>query len=403
MFEMKVLAAFIESRKEYESIRHRVRDLSPLGKATVKAIDEYYAADPAATRVDGELLTAKLKRQFGDVPKHLRDLTDYLTELNAVDVSAVNVAKEVLESEQERIGIALADAILTKNKDMIKTYLSDYDAVLTQAIEETDDIESYTGAHLEEFADIYDDANLIRVAPPALNERLRGGMIRGQHIILAAMPEAGKSLFALNMAAGFIRQGYKVLYVGNEDPLPELILRLLSNLSGVVGDKLFDDTDKVMGKAIQYGYENITFKGLDPGDIGTIDRLMNGKEYDVLIIDQLRHLTAKTENNTQRLEAVAQGARNLARRHNVLVVSVTQAADTARDKLVLNSGDIDGSNIGMPGACDVMVMVGMNDDFYMRDLRKLTLTKNKRGGIHDNFTVAIDRWRSRVKNFGGTQ
>lgn len=403
MFELKVLAALIQSRKEYESIRHRVQDLSPLGRATIKVIDEYYAADPAARSVDLELLTAKLKRQFGDVPKHLRDLTDYLTELTAVDVSAVNVAKEVLESEQERVGIALADAILTKNTDMIQVYLSEYEAVLTQAVEEADDIETYTGADLSEFADLYDEANLIRVAPPALNERLRGGMIRGQHIILAAMPEVGKSLFAINMAAGFIRQGYKVLYIGNEDPLPELIMRLLCNLSGVLQENLFDNKEHVMTKAREYGYDNITFKGLDPGDIGTIDRLMNGKEYDVLIIDQLRNITAKTENNTQRLEAVAVGARNLARRHNVLVVSVTQAAESARDNLILNSGDIDGSNIGMPGACDVMVMVGVNDDFYQRDLRKLTLTKNKRGGIHDSFTVSIDRWRSRVKNFGGTQ
>jgi KaiC/GvpD/RAD55 family RecA-like ATPase len=223
------------------------------------------------------------------------------------------------------------------------------------------------------------------------------------HLLLAAMSEAGKSLFAINMAAGFIRQGYKVLYIGNEDPIVELILRLLSNLSGITGDDLFTKKEEVMSKAVELGYDLITFKGLDPGSIEDIDALLRAGDYDVVVVDQLRNIRAKTENNTLRLEAVATGARNLARRYDVLMISVTQAAESARDRLVLNSGDIDGSNVGMPGACDVMVMVGLNDDYYLRDLRRIAIVKNKRGGIHDNFTVSIDRWHSRVKEYGGRE
>lgn len=400
MYEVKVLSAFMESRKEYEAASSYVRDLSPIGKAVLASITEYYAMDAEASHVDTDVLDAQLTRKFGDVPKHARELRDYLTELYAVDVSAVNVAKEVLDSEKERIGSMLAEAILTKNNDMIATYLSEYEEIYDEVEIEQDIEDSYTGAHLDEFEDMYAEENLIRVAPSALNERLRGGLIRGQHLLLAAMPEAGKSLFAINMTSGFIQQGLRVLYVGNEDPIPELVLRLLSNLSGVTGDELFVKKEMVMERAFERGYALVTFKGLDPGTIEMIDSLLRRDDYDVLIIDQLRNIESRTENNTLRLEAVSKGARNLARRHNVLVVSVTQASESARDTLVLNSGDIDGSNIGMPGACDIMVMIGMNDDYYMRDLRRLTLVKNKRGGIHDNFTVAIDRWHSRVRNYG---
>ena len=322
-----------------------------------------------------------------------------MTELFAVDTSAVNVGREILEAEKASVGIELADAILRKDDNAISRKMEEYANIRTDAVLEEDVEDSYNGVHLDELEYIYEESALIKIAPPALNQRLRGGLIRGQHLVLAAMPEAGKTLFGLNMTSGFIQQGLKVLYAGNEDPVPELVLRLLSNLSGVAGEDLFTQRKVVMERAFDRGYELVTFKGLDPGTIESLDAMLSKDDYDVLVIDQLRNLNSRSENNTTRLEAVAKGARNLARRHNVLVVSVTQAAETGRDKLVMNSGDIDGSNIGIPGACDVIVMVGMNDDYYMRDLRRLALVKNKRGGIHDNFSVAIDRWRSRVRNY----
>jgi archaellum biogenesis ATPase FlaH len=403
MFEQKIIAAFIKSRKDYDVAVGHVKGLSPMGKAVLGAVTEYYEMDRQAEAIDTEVIDANLERRFGGVPKHLRELKDYMAELYSVEVSAINVTKEILESEKERIGILLADAILTKNKDMISTYMREYDDIYNGVDLDMGDDDMYTGVDLGEFEHIYSEENLIKIAPPALNSRLRGGLIRGQHLLLAAMSEAGKSLFAINMAAGFIRQGFKVLYIGNEDPIVELILRLLSNLSGASGEDLFSRKAEVMSKAQEYGYDLITFKGLDPGTIEGIDALLRAGDYDVLVIDQLRNIRAKTENNTLRLEAVATGARNLARRHDVLVVSVTQAAESARDRLVLDSGDIDGSNVGMPGATDVMVMVGLNDDYYMRDLRRITLVKNKRGGVHDNFTVRIDRWHSRVREYGGTE
>ena len=119
-----------------------------------------------------------------------------------------------------------------------------------------------------------------------------------------------------------------------------------------------------------------------------------------VVVDQMRNLRAKTENNTQRLEVVAQELRNMGRRHNCLMVGLTQVGDSGRDKLVLNDGDIDGSNTGIPGACDVIMMVGSNDDFEKRDLRVVTFAKNKRGGDHGSVTVSVDRKLSRVMSYG---
>jgi archaellum biogenesis ATPase FlaH len=401
MLEVKVLSAFLESRKEYEYAHEYVQDFSPMGRAVLEEITNYYEADPEATYVDLDLLASNLELRFGAVPKHVREARDYVTEIQAMDTSTVNVTKVLVEAEKYRIGSLLSSALATQDEERTAQYLQEYTEVCDKTGLSTEVEESYTGIDLSEFEEMYDEDNLIRVAPLDLNRRLRNGLIRGFHLVLVAMPETGKSLFALNMASGFIQQGLRVLYVGNEDPLPELVLRLLSNLSGIDGDELFNNKDLVMERALERGYKNITFKGLAPGNIQMLDSLLRKDEYDVLIVDQLRNLEGKSENNTTRLETICRGVRDLGRKHNVLAVSVTQGAESARDQLVLNSGDVDGSNIGIPGACDIMVMVGVNDEYYANDLRKVTLTKNKRGGLHESFTVRIDRDKSRILNYTG--
>jgi len=107
-------------------------------------------------------------------------------------------------------------------------------------------------------------------------------------------------------------------------------------------------------------------------------------------------VSAKSENRTNQLETVARGMRDFARQYNILVVSVTQAADSGRNQLTLNMGDIDGSNVGMPGACDVMIMVGMNDHYYENDERHINLAKNKLTGEHASWPVRIDKATSSI-------
>lgn len=88
--------------------------------------------------------------------------------------------------------------------------------------------------------------------------------------------------------------------------------------------------------------------------------------------------------------------RDFAREYDLLAVSVTQAADSARDKLILGMGDIDGSNIGIPGACDVMIMIGMDETYYGNNERMVTLAKNKLTGDHSHWPVRISKELSRV-------
>jgi len=401
MFESKVMNAFIANRKDYDMVHAHIETdvLSPYGLALYEAIQYYYDNDTAAESIDIEVLKLALDRRFKDIPRNQSKMHDKLTEVLSVQTSSVNVVSEIIEQKRSVIGTHLADALLAQDKDRIELYLQEYEEVTDLSVLDGSD-EEYQGLSLEELASKMDDSGIWKLGPREIGRRIKGDLRAGHSIIVAARPERGKTLFGTNFNAGFLSQGAKVLYIGNEDPIPDLILRLLSNLSGMTEEEMMADKDTAMARAIEGGYNNCVFAGLSPGTLYEIEALVRRHNPDVTIVDQMRNIRTKSENNTQRLEQVAQELRNIGRRHKCVMIELTQVGDSGRDKLILNDGDIDGSNTGIPGACDVMIMIGSNDDFERRDLRQITFAKNKRGGDHSNFIVKVDRNLSRVTSYG---
>lgn len=398
MFEEKVIRAFLLSRKDYDTASPHVRrkEWSPLGLKVLETVDEYYRRDPAAERVDVDVFRSALERKYKDVPKHMDKVHDFLEGVLNIESSAINVISEIIEYRRAQTGTLLADALLAQDPSRIELYLREYEELADASVLEDHASEEYQNTELAALEAQFDDAGSWNLGIRALNERIRGGLRPGHAVVLAARPERGKTLFGIHIAGAMLVQGARVLYIGNEDPAPDLVLRLLSNLSGMTEQQMFASKELAMARARERGYDRCTIVGLSPGTLFEIEALVRKHEPDVLVVDQMRNVRANTENNTQRLEVVAQELRNIARKHQCVVISMTQVGDSGRDRLVLNDGDIDGSNTGIPGACDVIVMIGSNPDFEMRDMRQLTLAKNKRGGDHSDFAVSIDRNLSRV-------
>ena len=396
--ETKIIAAVMSARDHWESVSPHITsdDLTPEGILVWRNIKQYYDRDKSATNVDFELLSKRILRKVNDNPKHKELVQIYLERVSLVDISGVNVITEVLEYKKDIVSLHLAEALVARNKSHSQDLIEQLQKLESAIDLDTNVDEEYQGMDLGTLLSSFSEENLIRVAPKSLNRRLGGGVLRGHHILLAAMPETGKSLFAMHMTNGFVQQGLKVLYIGNEDPVVSLVLRFVSNLTGLTKIQLLEDPDAAMEIAMSLGYDRAVFVGLSPGTLPEIRSLIVKHKPDVLVVDQLRNVQTKSENRTNQLEAVARGMRDFARQYNLLSVSVTQAADSARDKLILNMGDIDGSNIGMPGACDVMVMVGMNAAYYDADERHVSLAKNKLTGDHASWAVRIDKFTSRI-------
>jgi archaellum biogenesis ATPase FlaH len=402
-YEQETLAASIKARKAWESIYPYAEseDFTERGKVIWEAIADFYQRDEEASHAQPSAIKAQISLKIRR-PSHRELFNNILDALDSVDVSPSNAAAYFLGLKRENTGIALASAIAAGGSEAtIRPLLDKYNELAGQESIEGETEEEAQGLSVREvFESSYGDGQRIEVWPDALNLRLGGGCIRGHHIVLFARPECGKTMMMINMTAGFLSQGLKVLYVSNEDPLPDLVLRTVARLTGRSINEVKADLDGSDRLARENNYENVVFKVLEGGSVGQISSLAAKHKPDVLVLDQLRNLgTRKDDSRVEQLEVAARGIRNLGKQHSMLVVSVTQAGNSAEGKAVLDMGDVDSSKTGIAGACDVMIGMGatMEDEQFGR--RVLSLPKNKvGGGDHSHFPVMVNTQTGTVRS-----
>jgi archaellum biogenesis ATPase FlaH len=400
MQEQKILRAVINSHADYDKIIDYIdaKEFSPEGSLILNEIGEYYSVDQGAENVDVEILTARLERRLPN-PKHAATCIGIVKSLP--DVSGANVVREVLDVKAQNKGLELAAAIAGGKPTKEIAPLVDAYATLLGSEDLENPNEEITGLAVATLVEKrLGDGDLIQIAPKALNDRLDGGARPGHHILIFAPTEMGKTLFVVNMVRHFLRQKLRTLYVGNEDPAEDIILRTVSSITGFDKFAIKGEPSKAQSVIDTYGWDNFTFADLAPGTFPRIQRLVKKHSPKVLILDQLSNIDVRSNKNDSKsgsLEQAAKEARGLAKRFGILVVSVVQAADSATGKIVLGRGDVHNSNIGIPGQVDLMVGIGADEAMESRGLREITLVKNKISGNHDHFTVKFNPIVSRVE------
>lgn len=402
MKEISILAAIVSDRKAFDRVDPHLEqsDVTPEGALILKAVRKFYNKDRKATCADLDIVRNSVVRGLAN-PKHEELLNLTFQRIADTDVSAVNVIDDVLSAKREAAELALAEAIHAKDRRRVDELIDSIAAISLDENLQGAVHEEYQGLDADGLIDTYDESSLIKLAPKSLNERVGYGVLPGTHIVIVAYPETGKTALVLTMIGGFVHQGLKVLYVGNEDPTKAIVRRFVSHLTRWPDSQIKEQPYEAINRARARGYDNVVFVGIGGGSLEDIKALCAKHTPNVLVVDQIRNIEARSENRTTQLEAVARGMRNLAREHDLVAVSVTQGADSSRDKLVLDMGDVDGSNVGIPGAADIMLMIGVNEDYNRKDHRVLTLAKNKVGGIHEHWPVGIRREHSAYYDFAG--
>ena len=320
MSERSLIASMLADREAYVTVSPRLRegDLSEQGRLIVEHIGDYYERDGSAGNCDPEILSRNVGRALGN-PKHKEQFAQLISDLAGIEVSPSNVVHDFLAVRREAVGAKVAQAILGgKSEDDILPLMEEFSTLSTGSAGNA--IEVLQGPNVRELVeDNFLDGNLIKVMPKSLNDRLDGGCLPGHHIVVFARPEMGKTLFLVNAIAGFLAQDLKVLYVGNEDPVQDIALRVVCRLAGMTKFEVFDNLDDADDVARVKGYDNLTFASLTPGTPRELEALIQDHAPQVILIDQLRNLNMNEENAVQKLEKAATAARNIAKKHKILV------------------------------------------------------------------------------------
>jgi KaiC/GvpD/RAD55 family RecA-like ATPase len=396
-----LLASVLKSRAAYDRVSGLIedKDLSEQERVVLSAAREFYERDAEAKAVDPGLLSSAIARTLAN-PKHREQLAGVVQALWDHEVSPANVVLDFIEVRREAAGGRLATALAAgKSAADVAPLVDEY--VEWASRTELDAAESsvvQAKSVAELVAERAAQGGLIRVAPASLNERLGGGLLRGHHMIVFARPEVGKTMFLVNATANFAMQGLRVLYVGNEDPQNDIVMRVIGRLTEMTRAEIMEDPAGAEALAFSKGYDKIVFAELAPGTPAEIEALAVEHKPDVIIVDQLRNLNVREDNFVRALEKAASAVRNIGKRQNAVVLSVTQAGDSASGKSVLDMGDVDNSNTGIPAQADVLLGLGMGPEDEARGMRVLSLCKNKPGGNHDFFPVRVEPAKSYIRS-----
>lgn len=388
--ELLILAAALD-RTAYERISANIdpkTDLSPAGAAIFAEIEKFYALDEHAKSIDRGILKSRLSRAF-DNPKHQQRFCAILDSLPS-DVSGINVAAELADQKKTVVLDKIRRALMAGGAADLPAAIAEYDALKQPEEVDTDVIQNPS---MKDVIECTDDAHRMFIAPSTLMSHIRGAL-PGHHLLFFARPEAGKTAFAINLMRHPAMSGKRVLYVGNEDPMKESVIpRTFSALSGMPEGS---DPKTMNDAAYKFGMGNVTFVSVYPGTPKQIDGFVIKYKPDLLIIDQIGNLAAKDDSYTLQLGRIMRDIRTLTKKRKIVTASFHQAGETAQDKLVLDLNDISWSHTDIPAATDLLVGIGYNQDYALRNMRMLTVLKNKLSGWHGYFPVSIDPKLSRI-------
>ena len=239
-------------------------------------------------------------------------------------------------------------------------------------------------------------------------QRATNGIGRGNFMIIFARPETGKTAFWISLVAspnGFAWQQKKVSIFANEEPAIRTQMRLLNASTGLQRGNILNgsrELAKQKWSSISPYIEN--FDCVDK-TIDDLDEYCSTHDVDILVIDQLDKINVSGKYNAthEKLREVYRQARELAKRHNILVIGMSQASAEAQGRSRVTFSVMENSKTGKSAEADVILGIGKEDEIenYLDDcVRFVTLSKNKLTGDHAEFEVilrpTISRYAERI-------
>ena len=334
-------------------------------------------------------LTRASKHNFSELVDELRDEEE----------PNENVIGDIIESLHRRnmahkIAVMATDIYNGKSEDFNKIkHLLDN----PQIIEESNG-EAVT-SNVDELLDLIDVTTKWNFNLQSLHEQV-SGIGEGNLAIFFARPETGKTAFWVSLVAnegGFASQGAKIVALINEEPAVRTQMRLINAHTGMTRDEIKENTSQASELWSQI---NTNIKLLDTVDwnLDDVNKYLETHKTDILIIDQLDkvNVSGTFARTDEKLRAIYTGARELAKRHNICVIALSQASADGHNKLNLSFDMMENSKTGKAAEADLIIGIGKRETGNPNEpMRQLNISKNKINGVHAEVNSFINPELSR--------
>ena len=391
--EKQILAAFMQDRGAYEKVAALVSpaDFTEVGRIIFQAIQAYYDKDQQAAEIDRALLSTKVARKY---KKQAAPLQDFLAAFPA-EVSTANTLEEILSQRkvitEARLGNALMNPSHTDRevREGIEQWLAVEDLRESLGGKEADPHSEILAPTAQQFMD--NPIEMMPLFPAALN-KLTGGIGRGMNMVVFARFEVGKTGFAINLGAGWVKKGYRVCHIVNEEDIRVIFTRYLARLQERPFTlKHLQEPESLAETlvALEEQLGRLYVKRMDPGSAREIEAVIKKFKPDAIIVDQLINLNEKSMEGLAKSSSML---RSLGGHHGVTMVPLTQADEAADGRIILGAHNIFMSKTAVQGDADILVGLGADASYVSMNKLHINVLKDKvPGGGHGHFPVTIDR------------
>lgn len=326
----------------------------------------------------------------------IRDLVD---EIKTTQTPSLMIAADLIASLWKRdVGMQVANLGLEVSWGNVEAMQR-----LRKLVEDSadsympDDFGDPTTKNLEELLAITGDESRWKFNIPTLSRHIYG-IGAAEFGIVFATPETGKTAFLVSLMAapdGFAHQGAKTLYLGNEEATRRTMLRAFQAWTGMNRQEISLDPSVAVRKFREIE-ENLIMKDIQDWDLAKIESYILKNNADVVIIDQADKVQIGGQYNAghERLRALYNRLRELAKRAECAVIGVSQASADADGKSRLTYTMMEGSKIGKAAEADLIIGIGRLDSGEVENTepdytRYLTVSKNKLSGWHGTVICSI--------------
>ncbi len=365
-----------------------------------KTISNIYKDNPNITQINfSDLKLAYFNTYYPNTSyasqKNIHELIDSLERQEEPSDDVVATALKSMyrikkADELARICLDISNNPSSTSLKQVEKFMANVDEEQTQQESEavTKDVDKIVEA-LQEQGEFKFNLNSL--------QRATNGIGRGNFMIVFARPDVGKTAFWVSLVAspnGFAWQEKKVSIFANEEPAIRTQMRLLNASTGLQRGNILNgsrDLAKQKWSTISPYIENFDCVGKTMDDL---DEYCSTNDVDILIIDQLDkiNVTGKYNATHEKLREVYTQSRELAKRHNILVIGMSQASAEAQGRSRVTFSTMENSKTGKAAEADIILGIGKEDEVenYLEDcVRFVTLSKNKLTGDHAEFEVIL--------------
>jgi len=390
------------TKEKYDKLKSEI-DISIFqngAREIYKTISNIYKDNPNITQINfSDLKLAYFNTYYPNTSyasqKNIHELIDSLERQEEPSDDVVATALKSMyrikkADELARICLDISNNPSSTSLKQVEKFMANVDEEQTQQESEavTKDVDKIVEA-LQEQGEFKFNLNSL--------QRATNGIGRGNFMIVFARPDVGKTAFWVSLVAspnGFAWQEKKVSIFANEEPAIRTQMRLLNASTGLQRGNILNgsrDLAKQKWSTISPYIDNFDCVGKTMDDL---DEYCSTNDVDILIIDQLDkiNVTGKYNATHEKLREVYTQSRELAKRHDILVIGMSQASAEAQGRSRVTFSTMENSKTGKAAEADIILGIGKEDEVenYLEDcVRFVTLSKNKLTGDHAEFEVIL--------------